>query len=63
MKNLVLAPDLCLNKNGLAKAYLPCLLESKGVRLSPWPSPALVGQPLLGRAIVFVAPFSALPHS
>jgi hypothetical protein len=49
LKSLVLIPILCLNKNGLAKACLPVPLDSQSLRLAPWPSPALVGQPSLGR--------------
>jgi hypothetical protein len=55
VKNLVLTLDMCLNKNGLAKACLPACRQSKGVRLSPRPSPTLVGQPSLGRVALFVA--------
>jgi hypothetical protein len=49
IKSLVLSPCLCKNNNGIVKAYLRVPLDVSGLRLGPRPSPALVGQPSLGR--------------
>jgi len=57
----VLSPCLCKNNNGIVKAYLRVPLDVKGLRLGPQPSPALVGQPSLGR-VTLSTPLDALQH-
>ena len=61
IKSLVLSPCLCKNNNGIVKAYLRVPLDVSGLRLGPRPSPALVGQPSLGRVTLFT-PLDALQH-
>src|ERR671933_281257 len=61
-KNLVLLPNLCENESGPAKACLSVPLDVMGLRLAPRPSPALVGQPSLGR-VALCSPRNALRHN
>lgn len=57
---LVLSPYVCENDHGIAKAYLRVPQDVMGLRLRPRPSPALVGQPSLGRVTL---PHLLLPNS
>jgi hypothetical protein len=59
IKSLELSPCVCKNNNGIVKAYLHVPLDVMGLRLCPRPSPALVGQPSLGR-VALSTPLDAL---
>jgi hypothetical protein len=61
VKNLVLAHVLWLNTLGLVKACLP-ILGKRGHASFTLTLPTLVGQPLLGRVVFFVAPLRARSH-